>query len=75
MAGNVWEWVQDCHNDSYSGLPTDGRPAPDTLVGCVRVMRGGSWGDPPDALRSSNREWDSADSRRNVIGFRVARSM
>jgi len=72
--GNVWEWVQDCHNDSYSGVPADGRPAPEA-GGCVRVMRGGSWNDPPEALRSSNREWDSADSRRNVIGFRVARSL
>jgi formylglycine-generating enzyme required for sulfatase activity len=72
--GNVWEWVQDCHNDSYSGIPADGRPAPEA-PDCVRVMRGGSWGDGPEALRSSNREWDSADSRRNVIGFRVARSM
>lgn len=74
MHGNVWEWVQDCHNDSYSGVPADGRPAPEA-AGCVRVMRGGSWGDGPEALRASNREWDSADSRRNVIGFRVARSM
>jgi formylglycine-generating enzyme required for sulfatase activity len=72
--GNVWEWVQDCHNDSYSGVPADGRPAPES-ADCVRVMRGGSWTDGSEALRSSNREWDSADSRRNVIGFRVARSM
>lgn len=71
--GNVWEWVQDCHNDSYSGVPTDGRPAAES-AGCVRVMRGGSWNDGPDALRSANREWDASDSRRNVIGFRVARS-
>ena len=22
--GNVWEWVEDCWNDSYSGAPADG---------------------------------------------------
>ena len=25
MHGNVWEWVQDCWHDSYSGAPADGR--------------------------------------------------
>ena len=24
MHGNVWEWVEDCWNDSYVGAPTDG---------------------------------------------------
>ena len=21
MAGNVWQWVQDCYHDSYKGAP------------------------------------------------------
>ncbi|MFN0219883.1 MAG: SUMF1/EgtB/PvdO family nonheme iron enzyme [Hyphomicrobium sp.] len=73
MAGNVWEWVQDCHSDSYSGVPADGKAAPDAFD-CVRVMRGGSWLSKPDELRAANREWDRAGSRVNTIGFRVARS-
>ncbi len=24
--GNVWEWVEDCWNDSYEGAPVDGLP-------------------------------------------------
>jgi len=24
MHGNVWEWTQDCWNDSYIAAPTDG---------------------------------------------------
>jgi formylglycine-generating enzyme required for sulfatase activity len=24
MLGNVWEWMQDCWNENYSGAPTDG---------------------------------------------------
>jgi formylglycine-generating enzyme required for sulfatase activity len=24
MHGNVWEWVEDCWNDSYKGAPSDG---------------------------------------------------
>ena len=23
--GNVWEWVQDCYNESYKGAPSIGR--------------------------------------------------
>jgi formylglycine-generating enzyme required for sulfatase activity len=24
MAGNAWQWTEDCHHDSYQGAPTDG---------------------------------------------------
>ena len=26
MHGNVWEWVEDCWNDSYNGVPDRRRP-------------------------------------------------
>jgi formylglycine-generating enzyme required for sulfatase activity len=26
MAGNVWEWVEDCWHDSYLDAPNDGSP-------------------------------------------------
>ena len=42
MHGNVWEWVEDCWNDSYAGAPSDGRAW--TSGDCSRrVIRGGSW--------------------------------
>jgi formylglycine-generating enzyme required for sulfatase activity len=25
MAGNVWQWTEDCYDNSYSGIPADGR--------------------------------------------------
>jgi hypothetical protein len=25
MSGNVWEWVEDCYQNSYAGAPSDGR--------------------------------------------------
>ncbi len=37
------------------------------------VVRGGSWLDNPDGLRSSNRLWYAPDYRDSYIGFRVAR--
>ena len=50
MHGNVWEWVEDCWNDSYYGAPTQGEAW--TSGDCAqRVLRGGSWvsktEDPP----------------------------
>ena len=43
MHGNVWEWVEDCWHDSYSGAPSDGS-AWTTGGDCSkRVLRGGSW--------------------------------
>jgi formylglycine-generating enzyme required for sulfatase activity len=51
MHGNVWDWVEDCWNESYAGAPDDGRAW--TSGDCSRrVMRGGSWGDRPEGLCS-----------------------
>ena len=44
MHGNVWEWVQDCWNESYRGAPADGS-AWERGDCSQRVLRGGSWGD------------------------------
>jgi len=72
MHGNVWEWVQDCWNESYDGAPTDGTA---WLTGdChVRVLRG-CWGNSPWRLRSANRIRFTTDFRDLSGGFRVARS-
>ena len=42
MHGNVWEWVEDCWNDSYVGAPSDGSAWESGECG-YRVLRGGSW--------------------------------
>ena len=40
--GNVWEWLQDCWNDSYSGAPSDGSAwESEQCRSCV--LRGGTW--------------------------------
>ncbi len=70
--GNVWEWTQDCWNESYSGAPRDGSAW--VRDDCSkRVLRGGSWFNEPWKLRSADRGWNSTDLRSNVVGFRVAR--
>lgn len=72
--GNVWEWVQDCWNESYSGAPTDGSA---WMTGdCSRaVLRGGSWFSVGEFLRSAFRDGNTRSTRFFFSGFRVARSV
>ena len=73
MHGNVWEWVEDCYNDSYEGAPTDGSAW--ESEGCsARIVRGGTWGHGPGASRSAYRFGSTSDIRSYYDGFRVARS-
>lgn len=70
MSGNVWEWVQDCWHGDYRGAPTDGSAWLHADGGqCSRhVIRGGSWANEPEFLRSSNRNRLHAVIRINDIG-------
>ena len=72
--GNIWEWVEDCLNDSYSGAPADGSA---WLAGhCERrVLRGGSWVSTADAIESGSRYGVQAEGRVSNVGFRIARSL
>ncbi|MCK6394558.1 bifunctional serine/threonine-protein kinase/formylglycine-generating enzyme family protein [Zoogloea sp.] len=74
MIGNVWEWVEDCWNESFGGAPADGSAWRTGDCG-RRVLRGGAWGSGPDVARSANRNGDFSGYRFDVIGFRVARTL
>lgn len=72
MAGNVHEWVADWfapYASEYQTNPT----GPDS--GQDKIMRGGSWGDDPDHVRSDVRSPINPDNWLNFIGFRCARSL
>lgn len=70
MHGNVWEWTQDCWNDSYSGAPSNGQAW--TGGDCSkRVLRGGSWFNEPGNLHSAYRGRPSASVRNYNYGFRI----
>ena len=74
MLGNVWEWTEDCWNDSYARAPADGSAW--EIGDCShRVFRGGCWGSAPRILRSANRNGRFTGDRNFDIGFRVARTL
>ncbi len=74
MAGNAWQWIADCYQDSYANAPTNGAPS---LTGdCdYRVLRGGSWYGKIRFSRSANRDRDIGAGRYSTDGFRVARTL
>ena len=69
MLGNVWEWTCSGYDALYEGAEQRcTRPGTTTH----RVMRGGSWSDPPGDVRPANRGRLPADHRFANLGFRVA---
>lgn len=74
MIGNLWEWTEDCWNGSHRGAAPDGSAR--TSGTCSsRVLRGGSWDDPADNLRSAYRVGIPKTRRQANVGFRVARDI
>jgi formylglycine-generating enzyme required for sulfatase activity len=74
MLGNVLEWVEDCYQDNYAGAPADG--ATITSENCNRrVVRGGSFTDPPKCLRSAYRFFAPWENRGVQTGFRIGRTL
>jgi Sulfatase-modifying factor enzyme 1 len=58
-----------CRRASYSRAPAPERPP------SSRVLRGGSWNNNPQNLRSANRGGNRPDYRNNNVGFRVASTL
>jgi len=72
MVGNVREWVADSWHDSYSGAPDNGSARIKSGVN-EYVVRGGSYTDSANALRSAAR--DKSSSADNHTGFRVMQEL
>ena len=75
LHGNVWEWVEDCWHENYSGAPSDGSAWTSGGHGEQRVVRGGSWYYAPRALRSANRGWLWPSNHFYSVGFRLVRDL
>jgi len=69
MLGNVWEWTDDLYRKQYTRRPD----AP--VDSSARVLRGGSWYNVADGLRSAYRDLSHPAGTGNYSGFRVARAL
>ena len=70
MSGNVWEWVNDWYGAYSSGAQTNPLGP---VSGGFRVLRGGSWFEGSNFVRSSYR-YISTPVNTYDVGFRVARN-
>jgi formylglycine-generating enzyme required for sulfatase activity len=73
MHGYVWEWCADSAHDDYKNAPSDGSAWMDG-DSKERMIRGGSFADPADAVRSAYRLPVAADFRSDTVGFRCVRA-
>jgi formylglycine-generating enzyme required for sulfatase activity len=70
MSGNVWEWCWDRYGNYPGGAQTDPRGP---SAGAVRVIRGGSWVNDAQYVRSASRSGGSLSARASNVGFRLVR--
>jgi formylglycine-generating enzyme required for sulfatase activity/predicted phosphodiesterase len=69
LSGNVWEWTRSVYNKKYTDNPNEGQEVLNSKDS--RVLRGGSWYDRTEHLRSSSSVKGSPDNVHDNVGFRV----
>jgi formylglycine-generating enzyme required for sulfatase activity len=74
MHGNAWEWIKDTWHGDYEDAPADGSA---WLEGDrdYRTIRGGSWHNETELVRSAIRFERHRKVQFDTLGVRVARTM
>jgi formylglycine-generating enzyme required for sulfatase activity len=75
MHGNVWEWVEDSWHETYDGAPSDASAWLQDSDPQYRMIRGGSWRNESENVRSAFRVRRHHQVEFDTLGFRVARTM
>lgn len=75
MHGNVWEWVEDSWHETYVGAPTDASAWLLDSDPNFRMIRGGSWRNESERVRSASRVRRQRLVEFDTLGFRVARAL
>lgn len=73
MAGNVWEWVEDCWVDNYNNASEDQSPRKISGKCSNYTIRGGGWNSPERQVGVTTRLGVLGDTRSNYIGFRLVK--
>ncbi len=81
MAGNVSEWTSTAYTESIDKMTSDLNPEyrydaakEDPYKMKRKIVRGGSWKDAAQNIRSDLRTWEYQNEQRSYIGFRCVRS-
>ncbi|HEY0422478.1 MAG TPA: SUMF1/EgtB/PvdO family nonheme iron enzyme [Rhodopila sp.] len=72
--GGVTEWMEDCWFKDYRGAPADGSARLSASACREHVLRGGSWSNDQNYVRSASRDFYDTSVRYPTHGIRVARS-
>jgi len=75
MLGNVWEWVEDSWHENYNGAPADASASVSGADPNYRVIRGGSWRNESELVRTAVRVDRNIHVRFDTLGLRIARTM